>query len=43
MSFMSEIPELLEGLVIFDKGLHEPVAVGREEAGQTVGLGGTIQ
>lgn len=43
VSFMSEIPELLEGLVVFDKGLHEPVAVGREETGQTIGLGRTIQ
>lgn len=43
MSFMSEVPELLEDPVITDEGAHQPVAVRREQAGQTVGLGGSVQ
>ena len=43
MPFMSVVPELLEAAVIVDEGPHQPVEVRREEAGQTVGLGGAVQ
>lgn len=43
MSFVLIVPELLEDLVVLDEGLNQSVIVGREEAGQTVGLGGPVQ
>lgn len=43
MSFVLIVPELLEDLVVLDEGLNQSVVVGREKAGQTVGLGGPVQ
>lgn len=43
MSFVLIVPELLEDLLVLDEGLNQSVVVGREEAGQTVGLAGPVQ
>jgi len=43
VSFVPEVPELLEGPVVLQEGLQHPVVVGGEQAGQTVGLGGAVQ
>lgn len=43
MSFVLIVPELLEDLVVLDKGLNQSVVVSREEADQTVGLAGPVQ
>lgn len=43
MSFMSEVPELLEGPLVAEKGPHQPVPVRREQTGKTVGFSGTVQ
>lgn len=43
MSFMSQVPELLEDPVIIDKGLHHSVVVWRKQTSQTIGLSGTVQ
>lgn len=43
VSFISEVPELLEQPVIVDKGLQQLIAIRREQSGKTVSLGGSVQ
>lgn len=43
MTLVSEVPVLLEDSVIAEKVPCQPVQVGREQAGETKGLSGTVQ
>lgn len=43
VSFMSEVPELLEHPVIIDKGPYQPIVVRGEQTGHTIGLRSTVQ
>lgn len=40
---MLKVPELLKEVVVFDEGLYQRVEVGGKQAGQRVGLSGSVQ
>lgn len=43
VSFVSEVPELLENTVVVDEGPQQRVVVGGERRGKTVSLCGAVQ
>lgn len=43
MSFMSEVPELLEGAVVVDKGSQQCVVIRWEQTGKAVSFSGPVQ
>lgn len=43
VSFISKVPELLEDLVVLDKGLYQPIVIRREQTGKTIGLSGAVE
>lgn len=43
MSFMSQVPKLLEDAVIINKGPYQGVEVSGEQSGKTISLCGTVE